>query len=167
MKKLLITLVAGLVSVNAMAFVGPNSSWEAIFADYSTRYTTSFDDGIGQIRLENACVSDTEIKTIKPVTVCAEYKEVKISNGEDGDRYEYQCVATKQAMLAQPRTYTRTVCTDLRNVQSGDESHLECFAWGPETKTIPNTISVNVWEENVESSTWPGFAKSFTFPACN
>lgn len=119
-----------------------------------------------EITLDNACVTADTVKSIKAVRTCA--TELKSRTVRDGDMTytEWYCPKFTKATLEYPRAFTRTVCTDLRQVGHGEAGELRCFAYGEKADYLADVINVQVWEEHGEGSTWPGQTKKFRFPAC-
>jgi hypothetical protein len=155
--KTLIALVCILTTSSAMA-LSPRSSWAQIF---SSGATLSFEEDLGDIKLNNACVTETEIRTIKPVTVCVS----EVEQQEVFDQLAvttYVCEKWGPQSYAFPRTSKKLFCVEdgsFPNAAAGKG----CLEYGEIETTIKDTIQVSVRDPG---DVWPVFKKSFTFPAC-
>lgn len=157
MKKVILA-VACLFSVNAMA-LDANSSWEQIFNSYKTSFSHGYN--MGGIALDNACVTDANVQSKTPVTVCTKWEERYVNLG--GESYwETVCAEKAQAIAVSPRTYAQPVC---EAYEGNAEAGYVCTKFGQKSVTIPATISVEVFEEHGEVAT--SFKKDYTLPACN
>ncbi|MEK2646316.1 hypothetical protein [Bdellovibrio sp. BCCA] len=161
MKKVLFSLAALLISTSAHA-VHSGSSWSQIFADRDAVVTHGY--AIMGIKLENACMTDTEIRSIEPTTQCAELapRTVYAPGGEGGGPYtEWDCVRYETKIVSVPRTYERPECLRL---EGGGERSPECVEFGTVTVTVPRTIDTQVYVTRGEAG--QSFSKPFTFPSC-
>lgn len=137
----------------------------ATIANAGTRIEHSYQAALGDIALENACVTATSVQSKTPVRHCAKLEPVVRGEG-DMQYTDWVCTEWKTETLRYSRNYTVTECTDLRQVGHGEGSYLECFAYSQVSKTLPTTIKVREVTEQGDYSNWPGVEKSFTFPAC-
>ena len=138
----------------------------ATVANASTRIEHDYSAALGDIALENACVTATTVASKTPVRHCL--KLVPVVRGEGDNQYtDWVCEQWKTETVSYSRNYSVTECTDLRQVGHGEGSYLECFKFESIAKFLPNTIKVREITEHGEYSNWPGVDKSFTFPACN
>jgi hypothetical protein len=141
----------------------------AMFAASAFATTTvyhDYDAALRGIALDNACITDTEVRTIKPVKHCTELVPVEHNNGgqEGGSWTDWVCNKYEVATLAYPRAFERVVCT---NYQSGHgEEYGGCVQTGVVQDFLPATIKVSVVTENGEYSNYPGVSHMHTFPAC-
>lgn len=121
------------------------------------------------IELDNACLTADTVRTIHPVRTCATaLKGRLVGNGsEDGQYIDWYCPRFTTANLERSRSFSRTVCTDLRRVTEGDTEMVVCKRFAEKSEFLPDVISIQVWEELGETSTWPGTARRFRFPACH
>lgn len=161
MKKVLFTLATLLVSTSAYA-VHANSSWERIFADRDAVVTHGY--AINGIKLENACMTDTEVRAIYPTNECVELVPRTVNNpgGEGGGPYtEWVCARYETKIVAVPRTYEQPECLEFRG--GGEQSH-ECVEFGTRLVTVPQTIDTQVIITHGEAD--QSFWKKFTFPTC-
>lgn len=157
MKKVILA-IACLFSVNAFAFTA-NSSWEQIFASNKTSFGHAYN--FGGIALENACVTDANVQSKTPVTVCTKWEERYVNQG-DASYWETVCAEKTQAIAVSPRTYAQPVC---EAYEGNAEAGYVCTKFGQKSVTIPATISVEVFENHGEVMT--SFKKDYTLPACN
>lgn len=161
MKKVLLTLVTLLASTSAFA-VHANSSWSQIFADRDAVVIHGY--SINNIKLSNACMTDTEIRAINPTTECVELvpRTVRAPGGEGGGSYtEWVCARYVTKIVTAPRTYEQPECLRLKG---GGEQSPECVEFGTRQVTVPQTIDTQVWVNRGEAG--QSFWKRFTFPSC-
>jgi hypothetical protein len=124
---------------------------------------TDYSEVLGAIKLNNACVTDTQVKSINAVNVCT-HLEARTSgdNAEGGVVTNWVCTAWDMKDLAYPRAFEKTVC--LKNAPI-DEAHAgECLKFGKKADFLPATIKTLTVETNGEATTET--RGSFTFPAC-
>ncbi|WII71979.1 hypothetical protein QJS83_16065 [Bdellovibrio sp. 22V] len=162
MKAIVLTLATLVMSSSAFA-VHAGSSWRQIFADRDAVVTHGYN--INNIPLDNACMSDDEIRAIEPTRECMELVPVKVdqSNGEGGGPYyDWVCARYETIQKTAPRTYEAPEC--LKLVGNGEQSH-ECVEFGTREVTVPRTIETQVWINRGEAGT--SFWKDFTFPECH
>lgn len=157
MKKL-VMLVACLTSLNAFA-LDQSSSWSEIFAK---AYSVNAMYNLGGIALSNACVTATEVKSIKPQAVCNKYHVVVVNDGEGMTHNEYICDVWGSADFVSPRTYTNRECAKF----APGEAYPECLKWEDVSYTIPNTVAVEVGADAGGEAGPRYFWKNYTFPAC-
>lgn len=122
-----------------------------------------WDGALRGIALNNACITDGEVNTIRPMKVCTKYVQKPVQD-EGGIRYETVCVATAMLDRTFSRTFDRTVCTKWAYEADGN---LICKKWGTVTQTLPATIKIATVTEHGDYSNWPGVTSYFTFPTCN
>nr|BFD67304.1 hypothetical protein HAGR004_23260 [Bdellovibrio sp. HAGR004] len=161
MKNLFVSLATLLVSASAFA-VHANSSWSQIFADRDAVVTHGY--RLPGIKLDNACMTETEVRAIQPTRECAELvpRTIRGPGGDGpGDITEWVCARYETKIVSVPRTYEEPVCLELRG--RGDESH-ECVKFGTRDVTVPQTIDTQVFVTRGESD--QSFWKRFTFPTC-
>ncbi len=138
----------------------------ATIANAGTRIEHGYAAALGDIALENACVTATAVQSKAPVRHCT--KLVPVTRGEGDQQYtDWVCSEWKTETLRYSRNYSVTECTDLRQIGHGDGGYLECFKYEKVAKYLPTTITVREVTENGDYSNWPGVDKSFTFPTCN
>ena len=123
-----------------------------------------YDAALGQIKLNNACLTETEVKSINDQKVCTKLEARTVGNGgEEGTYTDWVCTKYETLALSNPRAFERTVCTKYAP-QHGDSS-LECVKWGKKADFLPATIKIMTSRTNGES-TVDTFSK-FSFPSCN
>lgn len=161
MKKVLFTMAALLVSVSAHA-VHQGSSWSEIFASRHAVVTHGY--ALGGIKLENACMTDTEIRSITPTRECAELvpRQVGNPNSEQGGYTEWVCARYETTTLAVSRSYEQPVCEEF--TPANGEQTPECTRFGSKIVTVPRTIDTQVIITRGEAD--QSFWKRFTFPTC-
>lgn len=137
------------------------------FAKASTHIEHDFGNALKNIDIENACLSESEVRTLKPQKTCLQYGERKVSDGDGGYYIDYYCVKTGKQHFAYPRAYSDSVCVEYRQVGHGDAGYLECARSAKVEKFLAQTVKVRVINEYGDTSNWPGTVKSFTFPTCN
>lgn len=137
----------------------------ATIANAGTRIEHDYSAALGEITLENACVTSTTVESKTPVRHCAKLEPV-VRNDGDNQYTDWVCVDWRNETLRYSRNYSVTECTDLRQVGHGEGGYLECFKYEQIAKFLPNTIKVRQITENGDYSDWPGQTKNFTFPAC-
>jgi hypothetical protein len=150
-------IVATLLSLSSLCFA-------------TTHVTHNYSQSLGEIALENACLTETTVRTIKPIRTCATAlvsRENPSHSERDNGGLTWYCPRFEVKHIENPRAIERTVCTDLRNVGSGERGNLQCVAYGKKADFLPDTIKIQVWKESGDhNSTWPGVTKRFTFPTC-
>ena len=157
-------LLISLLATTALA-ADPNQSWSELNADPSVSIRNPYQLAFGRISLFNACVTATEIRSIKPVTVCIEEKVIDSTNW-DGGAPSYECTAHETKNLVKPRTYTQDVCIDYAVEQTpGGLALKDCTQWATRTVTIPQSFEVQVSAMGGEGSS-KLFYKEFALPSC-
>jgi len=154
--KTVIALALVLSTSSAMALSSKNS-WAQIFASNATLI---FEESLGAITLDNACMTATEVRSIQPVTMC----EKMVPEYEVFDQVAtvtWVCEKWTPTQLAYSRTTQQFVCSET-GLPAGDHG---CYEYSEEfvTTTMADTISVGVVELGHMS---PSFTKDFTFPVC-
>ncbi len=155
--KTLIALALILTTSSAMA-LSPRNSWSQIF---SSGASLSFEESLGPIKLNNACITETEIRTINPVTVCVS----EVPHEELYDQLvvtTYVCEKWGPKAFSFPRTSKQVICIEDGSRPNAAEGK-GCLEYGEIETTIKNTIQVSVKDPG---DVWPVFKKSFTFPNC-
>ncbi|MBC7539637.1 MAG: hypothetical protein H7281_12510 [Bacteriovorax sp.] len=147
--KSLIALASMLVTASAFATT-------AVYTDYA--------QVLGAIKLDNACITDSKVKSISPVTVCTKMESTTVGHGgEEGTHTEWSCVESESRDLAYSRTFDKSVC--LKYAPVNEASSGECLKWGTTSVTMPATIKVRTETTHGEATT--SKVTWFSFPACN
>jgi hypothetical protein len=133
----------------------------ASFAFDLKHYDHDYSAALGEITLENACVTDAEVRTINPVKVCEKWAEAPVPHGDSTDAWTPTCLQSSMQQLARPRAYTYTVCD--RYVK--DQDNQVCASYGSKAAWLPETIRVRVWNGFGDHS-YPTSEMNFTFPTC-
>jgi hypothetical protein len=160
MKSLVTAITALLMTVAAHAYtLNANDSWETIQA--SNEYMVSpVYPVFGPTGIFNACATATQIKAVKPVSVCVETKWVPAKNHNDvGGEV---CVRYEQKITSMARSGVAAVCQEYRQ---GNHYDGTCIRWANEPYEIALTQAVNVI---TTGHRYPdtAFTKNFTIPAC-
>lgn len=126
--------------------------------------THDYSQVLGTIKLNNACVTDSEVRSIDPVRVCTQLEaRTTGSNGEAGTQTDWVCVKWEVKDLAYPRAFERTVC--LKYGPINEASSGECLKYGKKADFLPKTIPTRTIVDHGEVSTET--TSTFTFPECN
>lgn len=157
--KTIIVLALALSASSAMASLGKSSSWSEIFASGADLI---FEENLGGISLDNACLTAGEVKSIRPVKTCAQFVPVEVRDG-DMTYTDYVCKQWTMAYLSVSRVSDVKACAEY----SHSNENMECVRFETKRATVGSTINVSVVEDSYsDHSNWPGFTKQFTFPAC-
>ena len=162
--KNLIAIAVVFASAKAMA-LSPRSSWSEIFKSRTAVASTQHATYMSGVDLDNACLTETTVQTIKPVSVCVKLVAVEHKNqGEGGDYTSYDCKQYAIQHVVRPRAYQVQVCTKDVLVQNGDSKMWECVQWGMKPVFIGGTVKADVRDMANEYS--QSFEKAYTFPTC-
>jgi len=141
---LLATVLAATISASAFADT-------TIYSDYS--------EGLRGLTVENACLTDTEVRSINPITVCTKTETTVIQHIPNT-----VCVASESVQVAYPRIYSQTICTRYSNIHTWTG----CLEYGQQETTLPTTIQIRTETVDVHGrSNFPGVFSTYTFPTCN
>jgi len=159
------TITALLITVSASAALagtwGPETPWEKIFK--TKQLILLMDENLGGIELSNACLTDTEIRTIKDMRYCP--KLVKVKKGENKDTWnDWVCEQWVVGPYSYPRTTTQDACFEWTRTANQGEV---CTDKRVVSVTVGETINVRVSKGYGTTSTYPGFQKQYTFPDCH
>ncbi len=142
-------LVAASMLLSVSAIAGARHDYEAV---------------LGQIKLNNACLTETEVKTINAQKVCTKLEAVTTgSNGEAGVQTDWVCTAYEMKDLSAPRAFERSVC--LKHAPVNEASNGECLKWGKKADFLPSTIKIMT--SKYEGDVIVDSFSKFTFPTCN
>lgn len=134
------------------------------FAHDGVKPITDYDQALKEIRLNNACVTSDEVRTIYPQTVCTELEErTTPGHGEIGPVTDWVCVNWETKDLAYPRAFERSVC--LKNAPINEAHSGECLKWGTREDFLPKTIKFR--KEILQGEFYKIVTGKHTFPACN
>jgi hypothetical protein len=124
--------------------------------------THNYTDALGAIQLDNACITDSEVKSINQVKVCTKLVQETIDRGgERGTETTWKCVESEYKDLAFPRAFERTVCVKYNKPQ-GPNDNLECLQYGKKADFLPAVINVLISRDRGADT-----VQKFSFPACN
>lgn len=138
--------------LSSVGFAGVN----VVYSDY--------DLVLGQIKLDNACLTATHVKSIKPVEVCTQLAPITHEgHGEDTTVTNWVCTNKTTTQLSVSRAFQRTVCTNYVY----DSETMVCNQTATVNDFVPAVIKISS-AKNVFSSTtnWPGVVSYLTLPAC-
>jgi hypothetical protein len=146
--KIVMAMVFGVIASAHVMAASPSDSWDAIRADrsVSTIEQGSYAAAFGADGYFNACVKGAVLKSLRPLTICAEGKYVHSGGGQESGSDDYVCTryATQDVTLALIQNEQRCV----QSVRSGgQESGGEdvCVKWQPYTVSIPTTQTFSVY----------------------
>lgn len=160
--KSFIVLLASFASVNAMA-LAPNSTWSQIFADRTATVQVNF-ASLSGISLDNACLRNDTVETIRAVPVCVTTVAVEVKEPQEGTYTEYHCTQYSTQKIVAPRTYQHSYCEVA--IPAGEQQpRPELCEHKTVTITTPATVKAVVLVNYGQMTT--SFEKDFTFPACN
>jgi hypothetical protein len=129
----------------------------------------NYDGALRGIALNNACVTASDVQTIKDVRHCTKLVgiEHKARSERDNTYTEWVCANWEVSKISYPRAFERTVCEEYSNPRS-ERDNLFCKRSGQRADFLPNTIKIRtVTESGDHNSNFPGVTSNFTFPACN
>lgn len=152
--KYVLALALAAVSMPVFAAVGPNSSWSEIeaaglTANFPKQEFTNVNPnngGLVFVSVDNVCVDGSNLKTIKPVTICTEW-----SNDEAS-----ACVKVESVSLSIAREFHKTLPAG----PEGDETI-------PYDGFYPVSYNVAVGSyAGPEGDFATSFYKQYSLPAC-
>ncbi len=114
--------------------------------------------------LFNACTTDDEFKSIRPVKNCLEYREV-LRQSERGVYKDYVCAAYEIKPVSISRTYIQNIC--VRHAAMRANSSGECIQYDSITSVYPTTFSFAVIEANNDDYGNFLFSKTFALQSCD
>lgn len=126
---------------------------------------SDYDSALGQIKLDNACITATQVKTIKPVEVCTQLVPITHEgHGEDTTVTSWVCTNKVISHLTVSRAFQRSVCLEF----SYEADNMVCVKTGAVNDFVPAVIKISTAKNVYSSSTnWPGVVSYITLPACN
>lgn len=122
----------------------------------------NYDAALRGIALDNACITSSEVRTIKPVRTCTELVPVQHGDHPDNAWTDWVCQKYETIHLAYPRAFETQTCLEYVN----NEAYSGCVSFGVKSDFLPATIDVRVVTENGEFSDYPGVQTTHTFPSC-
>lgn len=148
-------------STFSMAFVGSNDSWSEILKAKSVSFL--YEENLGGIDFRNACLTETEVKSIKPMKYCGS-DLVPVKKGQNKDSFtDWVCQDWVNGIYSYPRTVVMNYC---EKWAKDYDQNLSCVKETKRPVTVPQTIKVRVVQTTGSYSTYPGFSKLFTLPDC-
>jgi hypothetical protein len=165
MKKLLYIAMAFTLSSTAFAF-SEKSDWSEIRKNKRINIVQpKFAEAFGRTGLFNACVTEDEIKSINPVNVCLDLRDVqKGVNTEAGTYIVTVCNKSAIQEVVVSKTHTQVVCT--KHVLPTETSSNECIEWGSITSTYPESYSIEIVRANKLETGNHLFNKTLALPTC-
>ena len=149
-----------LIVAATMLVSGSVFATTAVFHDY--------DQVLGAIKLNNACITDSTVNSINDVNVCTKLVAVTTGNpnSEAGSQTDWKCVSYETKALSYSRTFQKSIC--LKYAPVSEASSGECLKFGTKTVTMPATIKVRTEvTANNEAGTISSKTEMFSFPTCN
>lgn len=129
----------------------------------TTAVTHGYSEVLGAIKLDNACITESEVQSINPVRVCTKLVPVTIDHGgEIGSHTEWKCESYETKDLSYSRSFERATC--LHYAPINEANHGQCLKWGTKEDFLPETIKITVTKTHGEATTQT--SKWFTFPVC-
>lgn len=125
------------------------------------RISHNYYEALGGIELKNACVTKTQIKTIKPQKVCVQYEVIKRGAGDLEER-ETVCRKSEIRHLVSSRYFERSYCVE----RSRAYDDFTCVKFETRTEYMPNPIKISIVTSYGEYDDFPGKTENFTFPQC-
>lgn len=146
----------------AFSVVATTSAAAGLTAVYS-----DYDMALYPITIDNACVTDTEVKSIKPIQVCDQLVPVEhVGNGEDSSYTDWACDKKDMRIVAKPRAFKRDVCVDFVVIE-GEGGGLYCNEMGKVDDFIPAEIKTRVVKDPMSTKAdFPGTIKMVKLPGC-
>ena len=152
-------IVTALISTSAFSLTG-RDRWIDIRRDPEVLVQhPTFAKAFGPQGLFNACVSEDEFRTIKPVTTCLSYKEVFKNN-----QREFECAENETRHVQISRTYHENAC--VRHAPATADSSGECLEYGNVTAVYPTSFKLAVIEAEGAEYGNLIFSKSYAIPTC-
>ncbi len=155
--KTIIALAIALSASAAMA-LDKNSSWSEILGSGATLV---FEENLGGIALENACLTATEVQSIRATKNCANLVPVEHKEG-DSTWTDWVCEKYVVSKVTYPRTTEKSVCMEY----GYEQDNFVCTQYGTVHATVASSINVTVEENGFGENGNYGFTKVYTFPAC-
>lgn len=134
------------------------------FAD--TRVEHDYANALRGIALDNACLTATQVKTIKPQKECTNLVAVPVPGWNPemgGPQVDYVCKKWELLHSTASRNYADPVCLKYRYEPDGN---MFCDELGQKAKFLPDVIKVREVSSWGDGDNWPGVEKEFKFPAC-
>ena len=126
--------------------------------------THNYAQALAGISLDNACITDTEVRSIRGETACLEYSYTTVRDGDGSSYVQQSCTKIGKKMASNPRAYTTSVCSKYAQIGGQEAGYLQCVESKNVEGFLPATIAVTVvtggGEADIER------AGSFTFPTC-
>jgi hypothetical protein len=156
--------VLALLTLDSFAITGFDS-WKIIRAsDDVIIQQPTFAGVFGPEGLFNACTTDDEFKSIKPVRNCVFYQAVKL-NSERGLTNDYVCAAYETKQVSISRTYIQNVC--VRYSPMSPYSSGECIEYESITSVYPTTFSLPVFDKSTQEYGEFLFSKTLALQSCD
>ncbi|MCB0385701.1 MAG: hypothetical protein KDD43_09930 [Bdellovibrionales bacterium] len=166
MKHLFLSLVVALgFNLSAHAYINENSPWDEIL----NTINIEVEDPLGVLSdyanpegFLNSCLTDGAIRTVNPVSYCAEYREWE-TNPRRGR--EVECVRYGKRHLALPLVYEAKRCVNWEDL--GPRRGLgDCTEWKTETISRSTNYQIKVYRKIGNNNRSVIFTKPFSVPGC-
>lgn len=149
MKKQLVMLAIALMAITPALAITGRDTWKSIRASRDVLIQQpAFAEVFGNQGLFNACVTEDEFRSLKPVKTC-------LSNG---------CEDFEMRHVTVNRVHTKNVCVRF-SPMSADSSG-ECVDYDTVTAVYPTSFQLPVIEANGQQSGDYIFSKNYSVPAC-
>jgi hypothetical protein len=137
----------------------------SIFALAQSKVVYSdYDNTLGLIKLDNACITRHHVRTIKPISVCRELTpEYHPGRGEQSGYTDWTCARAETSHLEISRHFEKSVCAEF----SYEADNFVCLRMETVRAFIPATIKTAEVSKPFSSNTnFPGVTKYVTLPDC-
>lgn len=152
------------ITMDSFAITGRDNWGDIRRSDEVMIQQPTFAGIFGPEGLFNACTTDDEFKSIKPVKNCLEYREV-IRQSETGKYRDYVCTFYETKPISISRTYIRNIC--VKHAVKLRSSAVECIQYESVTMLYPTTFSFAVIDTASEEYGNYLFSKTFALQSCD
>lgn len=153
-----------LLTLDSFAITGFDS-WKALRSSEDVIIQQPTFAGVfGPEGLFNACTTDDEFKSIRPVRNCVFYRTVKL-NSERGISKDYVCAAYETKQVSISRTFIQNIC--VRYSPMSAHSSGECIEYESVILVYPTTFSFPVFERRPREYGEFLFSKTFALQSCD
>lgn len=162
MKSIVLSIAALFVSTQVLAAtITANSAWSTILASRHHMADTLY-PVFGPQGIFNACATATELKSVAPVTVCAETKYVP-GHGELSP--ETVCLRSEKRHVSMARSGVAAVC--VKHAPINEVSSGECLEFQDRPYTLSLSYNVQVLHDGYgDAGPQVAFVKAYTIPTC-
>ncbi len=105
----------------------------------------AYEDILAGLPLENACVTESEVRSIQPVEFCLQPEAVTENAGSAMEFTQWVCRQSEVMTMVNPRTVVRDVCVETRNVYHGaDTMDVICIKHGKKSVRLPDVFKASI-----------------------